>query len=47
MELGARLRVFAAFVRRGSFSGAAQELRISQPAVSKHIADMERDSGSS
>jgi LysR family transcriptional regulator, transcriptional activator of the cysJI operon len=45
MELGARLRVFAAFVRRGSFSGAAQDLRISQPAVSKHIADMERDLG--
>ena len=45
MELGARLRAFAGFVRRGSFSGAAEELRISQPAVSKHIADMERDFG--
>jgi DNA-binding transcriptional LysR family regulator len=45
MELGARLRAFAGFVRRGSFSGAAAELRISQPAVSKHIADMERDLG--
>src|SRR5437868_12243130 len=45
MELGARLRAFAGFVRRGSFSGAAEELRISQPAVSKHIADMERDLG--
>src|SRR5262245_54928070 len=45
MELAARLRAFAGFVRRGSFSGAAQELRISQPAVSKHIADMERDLG--
>jgi DNA-binding transcriptional LysR family regulator len=45
MELGARLRAFAAFVRRGSFTGAAEELRISQPAVSKHIADMERDLG--
>jgi DNA-binding transcriptional LysR family regulator len=42
MELGARLRAFLAFVRRGSFSGAAEALRISQPAVSKHIADMER-----
>src|SRR5579883_303541 len=42
MELGARLRAFSGFVRRGSFSGAADELRISQPAVSKHIADMER-----
>jgi DNA-binding transcriptional LysR family regulator len=32
-------------VRRGSFTGAAEDLRISQPAVSKHIADMERDLG--
>lgn len=45
MELGARLRAFAGFVRRGSFSGAADELRISQPAVSKHIADIERQLG--
>lgn len=45
MELTARLRAFAGFVRRGSFSGAAAELRISQPAVSKHIADLERDLG--
>jgi DNA-binding transcriptional LysR family regulator len=42
MELEARLRAFSGFVRRGSFSGAADELRISQPAISKHIADMER-----
>lgn len=41
MELGAQLRAFAAFVRRGSFTGAAEELRVSQPAISKHIADME------
>jgi DNA-binding transcriptional LysR family regulator len=45
MELAAPLRAFAGFVRRGSFSGAAEELRISQPAVSKHIADMERNLG--
>ena len=45
MELGARLRAFAGFVRRGSFTGAAEDLRISQPAVSKHIADLERDLG--
>lgn len=45
MELGARLRAFAAFVRCGSFTRAAAELRISQPAVSKHIADLERELG--
>src|SRR3954470_19371482 len=45
MELTARLRAFAGFVRRSSFSGAAAELRISQPAVSKHIADLEQDLG--
>jgi DNA-binding transcriptional LysR family regulator len=45
MELSARLRAFAGFVRRGSFSGAAEELRISQPVVSKHIADLEEQVG--
>ena len=45
MELGARLRAFAAFVRRRSFVGAAEELCISQPAVSQHIADLEADLG--
>ena len=44
MELGAKLRAFAGFVRRGSFSGAAEELRISQPAVSKHLRVL-RDAG--
>src|SRR5215467_8655673 len=43
MELEARLR--AAFARRRSFSAAATELRISQPAVSKHVADLERALG--
>src|SRR5262252_7578765 len=42
MLLEARLRAFAAFARRRSFSAAAAELRISQPAVSKHVADLER-----
>ena len=45
MELEARLRAFAAFARRRSFSAAATELRISQPAVSKHVADLERTLG--
>src|SRR4051794_111059 len=45
MHLEARLRAFAAFVRCRSFSAAAAELRISQPAISKHIADLERALG--
>jgi len=45
MELDARLRAYGAFVRCNSFSAAASELRISQPAVSKHIADLEREVG--
>jgi DNA-binding transcriptional LysR family regulator len=45
MDVEARLRAFAAFARQRSFSAAAQELCISQPAVSKHIADLERALG--
>lgn len=45
MQLEARLRAFAAFARRRSFSAAAAELHISQPAVSKHVADLERALG--
>jgi LysR family transcriptional regulator, transcriptional activator of the cysJI operon len=45
MKVEARLRAFVGFVRRRSFAGAADELRISQPAVSKHIGDLERQLG--
>jgi DNA-binding transcriptional LysR family regulator len=45
MRLEARLRAFAAFARQKSFSAAAAELRISQPAVSKHIAELEQALG--
>lgn len=45
MKVDARLRAFSGFVRRRSFSGAAEELRISQPAVSKHVADLEQQLG--
>lgn len=45
MRLEARLRAFAAFARRKSFSAAAAELRISQPAISKHIAELEQALG--
>ena len=45
MKLEARLRAFAAFARQRSFSAAAAELSISQPAVSKHIAELEEELG--
>ena len=45
MKLEARLRAFAAFARQRSFSAAATELRISQPAISKHIAELEHALG--
>ena len=45
MKLEARLRAFAAFARQRSFSAAAAELRISQPAISKHVAELEQALG--
>ena len=45
MQVEARLRAFAALARRGSFSAAADELVISQPAVSKHVAELEAQIG--
>jgi DNA-binding transcriptional LysR family regulator len=45
MQLSAPARAFAAFLRRRSFTGAAEELHISQSAVSQHIADLEHDIG--
>jgi predicted ATPase/DNA-binding transcriptional LysR family regulator len=46
MQLEARLRAFAAIARRGSLSRAAEELYVSQPAVSKHLAALENELGS-
>ena len=43
MQLEARLRAFAAIARSGSLSGAAKELYVSQPAVSKHLASLEAE----
>lgn len=43
--LEARLRAFAAVARRGSFSRAAEDLFITQPAVSKHVASLEDELG--
>jgi predicted ATPase/DNA-binding transcriptional LysR family regulator len=43
MQIEARLRAFAAIARCGSISRAAEELYVSQPAVSKHLASLERE----
>ena len=45
MHLEARLRAFAAVARARSFSLAAREIHVSQPAVSKHIAVLETQLG--
>src|ERR1043166_7655767 len=39
------LRLFAAVAQRQSFSAAAESLNITQPAVSKALADLERQIG--
>jgi DNA-binding transcriptional LysR family regulator len=43
MDVEPRLRAFAALARKGSFSRAAAELYVSQPAVSKHVASLEAE----
>ncbi len=40
-----RLRIFLAVARRLSYSRAAAELFISQPAVSRHVASLEKELG--
>jgi DNA-binding transcriptional LysR family regulator len=40
-----RLEVFVTVARRLSFSDAARSLRLSQPAVSQHVAALERELG--
>jgi LysR family transcriptional regulator, transcriptional activator of the cysJI operon len=45
MQVEARLRAFAAVARQRSFSRAADELYVSQPAISKHVASLEAEFG--
>ena len=45
MNVEPRLRAFAAVAREGSFSRAAEQLYVSQPAVSKHVAALEKELG--
>lgn len=45
MWLESRLRAFAAVARHRSFSRAAEELHVSQPAVSRQVALLERELG--
>jgi DNA-binding transcriptional LysR family regulator len=39
------MRAFTKVVARGSYSEAAREMRLSRPAVSKYIIDLEEDLG--
>lgn len=45
MFTDSRLEIFASVVRNGSFTAAARELGISQPAVSQNIGELERLAG--
>ena len=42
MQEDFRLRVFITVAEMKSFSKAAEQLRISQPAVSQHVSELER-----
>jgi len=45
MDLAAALRAFVRTVERGSVSAAARDLAVSQPAISKHLRNLERHVG--
>ncbi|CAH1652694.1 MULTISPECIES: LysR family transcriptional regulator [unclassified Chelatococcus] len=45
MDLAAALRAFVRTVERGSVTAAARDLGISQPAVTKHLRNLERHVG--
>lgn len=42
-----RLKAFIAVAEHGSFTKAAKELNVSQPAISQHISALEKETGSS
>ncbi|MBB2974182.1 LysR family transcriptional regulator [Mesorhizobium sp. RMAD-H1] len=42
MDINAALRAFVRTVEKGSVTGAAKDLAISQPAVTKHLRNLER-----
>ena len=43
--LDKRIHYFLTVVEKGSFTAAARELYLTQPALSKQIANLERESG--
>ncbi len=45
MITDSRLKTFVAVVECGSFTGASHSLRLSQPTVSQHVAQLEEESG--
>jgi DNA-binding transcriptional LysR family regulator len=45
MDLAAALRAFVRTVERGSVTAAARDLAVSQPAVTKHLRNLERHVG--
>lgn len=45
MDIAAALRAFVRTVERGSMTAAARDLSISQPAVTKHLRNLERHVG--
>jgi DNA-binding transcriptional LysR family regulator len=45
MWLEARIRAFGAVARQRSFSRAAEELVVTQPSISKHVSQLERELG--
>ena len=45
MDIAAALRAFVRTVERGSITAAARDLGVSQPAITKHLRNLEREVG--